>query len=72
MFATNAESVNVWKEVEKGVYVYDHTESIRKEEKMTKLKKQLLLTSTLFSVLGIMFIIEIVIVTIDALKGLYG
>lgn len=72
MFATNAESVNVWKEVEKGVYVFDHTERIRKEEKMTKLKKQLLLTSTLFSVLGIMFIIEIVIVTIDALKGLYG
>ena len=39
---------------------------------MTRIKKQLIATSALFSVLGIMFIIEIVIVTIDALKGLYG
>lgn len=30
MFATNAESVNVWKETEKGVFVFDHTERIRK------------------------------------------
>ena len=39
---------------------------------MTNLKKQLIATSAIFSILGIMFIIEIVIVTIDALKGLYG
>lgn len=30
MFATNAESVNVWKEAEKGLFVFDHTEHIRK------------------------------------------
>ena len=30
MFATNAESVNVWKETGKGVFVFDHTERIRK------------------------------------------
>lgn len=36
---------------------------------MTKLEKQIIATSAVFSVLGIMLIIEIVIVTIDALKG---
>lgn len=30
MFATNAESVNVWKEAGKGVFAFDHTERIRK------------------------------------------
>lgn len=30
MFATSAESANVWKEAGKGVFVFDHTERIRK------------------------------------------
>lgn len=30
MFATNAESVNVWKEAEKGVFVFDHKENLGK------------------------------------------